>query len=111
MDRYEFLHYFYKFSNGHPYAEYFERFPKRLNLPLCNPQSQDDHGWGIHIIEGPNRVLLTWLCVSALMVSFIVLVAYAVVMKTQEQGFGIGSWMVAVLTTSLAAVYFQFEES
>jgi hypothetical protein len=44
-------------------------------------------------------------------VSFIVSVAYAVVMKTQEQGFGIGSWMVAVLTTSLAAVYFQFEES
>ena len=31
-------------------------------------------------------------------------------METQEQDFGIGQWMVAVLTAMLAALYFQWEE-
>lgn len=111
MDKREFLHYFHQYANGHKEAAYLDKFPKRLDPPLCNPQSPDDHGWGTHIIEGPNRVVLTWCCVVVLLASFVVSVVYSMLMKTQEQGFGIGQWMVAVLTTMLAALYFQFEEN
>lgn len=103
--------YFHQYANGHKEAAYLDKFPKRLDLPLCNPQSPDDHGWGIHIIEGENRVVLTWCCVVVLLASFVVSVVYSVLMETQEQGFGIGQWMIAVFTTMFAALYYQFEEN
>ncbi|KAF2733914.1 hypothetical protein EJ04DRAFT_258658 [Polyplosphaeria fusca] len=111
MSRYEFLHYFHGYHDSHQEDTYFVRFPKRLNSPLCDPHSSEDHGWGVYIIEGPNRVVLTWCCVVILVLSFVISITYSVVMKTQEQGFGIGQWMVAVLTAVLAALYFQWEEN
>jgi hypothetical protein len=111
MDHREFLHYYYNHSRGHPESIYLERLPKKLGTPLNNSRLQGPvYGWGIHIIEGPNKILLTWCCVGILVISFVVSVVYAVVMKTQEQGFGIGQWMVAVLATTLTAFYFQWEE-
>lgn len=43
------------------------------------------------------------------MLSGVVSVVYAVVMKSEEQGFGIGQWIVAVLSTALVALYYQWE--
>jgi hypothetical protein len=56
-------------------------------------------------------VVLTWCCVVVLLMSFVVSVVYNVKMKTQEQGFGIGQWIVAVLTTMLAALYFRLKNT
>ena len=111
MTSQEFLHYFNYHAQGHPESIYLERLPKKLGVPLTGAQLQSTaHGWGIHIIEGPNRVLLTWCCVGILIISFVISLVYAVVMKTQEQGFGIGQWMVATLSAMLMALYFQWEE-
>jgi hypothetical protein len=110
MNRCEFLHYLHGNHNSHQEDTYLLRLPKRLNSPLCDPRLSEDHGWGIYIIEGTNRVVLTWCCVFIVVLSFVVSVAYSVIMKKQEQGFGIGQWMIAVLTTILAALYFQWED-
>ena len=111
MNRREFLHYYYYHSLGHPESMYLKQLPKKLETPLIDPHRQGDvHGWGIHIIEGPNRVLITWCCVGILIASFVTSLAFAIIMKTQEEGFGIGQWMVAVLATTMTAFYFQWEE-
>lgn len=68
-------------------------------------------GWGIHIIEGPNKAVLSCACFLILLSSAIVSITYALAMKTQEQGFGIGQWMVAVLSAALMALYYQWEDA
>ncbi|MCJ1325750.1 hypothetical protein MMC10_002413 [Thelotrema lepadinum] len=112
MDRNEFLHHFHRSAKDHPASVYIERLPKKLGGPLCAMDTQyGARAWGIHIIEGHNRAVITWCCVAIEIISFIVSVVYMVVMRTQEQGFSIGSWMLAVLATSLTALYFQWEEA
>ncbi|OCL02886.1 hypothetical protein AOQ84DRAFT_348486 [Glonium stellatum] len=112
MDSREFLHHFYIHGDVHPQSIYLERLPKKLEPSLSQLQSQGlTFGWGIHIIEGPNKSALSWACFVILLLSFVVSVVYAVTMKTQEQGFGIGQWMVAVLSVALIALYHQWEEA
>ena len=72
--------------------------PLRNNAPLV-----------LCSIEGPNKALLLWIVCAILVLSGVVSVVYAVVMKSEEQGFGIGQWIVAVLSTALAALYYQWE--
>lgn len=44
-------------------------------------------------------------------ISLVVSVVYSAVMRTQEQGFGIGSWILTVLGTTLTALYYQWQEA
>ena len=67
-------------------------------------------GWGIHIIEGPNKPLLAWLATAILVLSFVVSLSYDIGYKNKESGFAIGQWMVAVLTTALTAIYFHLAD-
>lgn len=76
-----------------------------------NNQLRVVFGWGVHIIEGPNKVALSWATFIGLCLSFVVSIFYSKLMNTQEQGFGIGQWMVAVLATGMAALYFQWVET
>jgi hypothetical protein len=111
MDRREFLHYFYKHADEHQDNIYLRRLPKRLEPSIYKEQCQDlVFGYGIHIIEGPDKVILSWTCFIVLLLSFVVSIVYAVGMKTAEQGFGIGQWMVACLGSAVTALYFQWEE-
>lgn len=112
MGRREFLHYFHFCEvSAHPHSTYLERLPKKLETSMYQLQPEGlTFGWGIHIIEGPNKAILSWACCLILLSSFVVSVTYAVVMKTQEQGFGIGQWMVAVLSAALSALYYQWED-
>jgi hypothetical protein len=111
MDHKEFLHYFYKYADEHQDNIYLRRLPKRLELSIYNEQYQDlIFGWGIHIIEGPNKLILSWSCFMVFLLSIVVSIVYTVAMKTAEQGFGIGQWMVASLGSAVTALYFQWEE-
>ena len=47
-------------------------------------------GWGVHIIEGPNKPLLAWSVTGILVLSFFVSLAYDEGLKNKESGFAIG---------------------
>lgn len=91
---------------------FYNRLPKKLNNSILHETDPDKiYGWGVHIIEGPNKPLLAWCVTAILIVSFLVALVYDVVVKVSDSGFGIGQWMVAVLGTALAATYFHLEDA
>lgn len=69
-------------------------------------QEEEALGWGVHIVEGPNKVALSLAVFAGIGLSFIVSVLYAIIAKTQEQGFGIGSCMMASSAAIIAALYY-----
>lgn len=114
IDSRTFLHYFYKhdeFSHSTS-ARYVNRLPKKLGESLTRSLGVDElrEGWGIHIIEGPNKVAVCWALMIALVVSFGVSIGYDLITKSGDSGFAIGQWMVAGLAVGLSALYFSLED-
>ncbi|KAH6638021.1 hypothetical protein C7974DRAFT_374626 [Boeremia exigua] len=114
IDSRTFLHYFYNHSmHSHSTsAKYVNRLPKKLGDSLTRSLGVDDllEGWGIHIIEGPNKVAICWALMIVLIASLGVSVGYNLVTKSEDSGFAIGQWMVAALTVALSALYFSLED-
>jgi hypothetical protein len=114
MDHRAFLHFFRK-QGKHASAKrglFLNRLPKKVGESIL---AQDDEetlhlGWGVYIVEGLNWPVISWCMFGILLLSFIVSICYALLMKTQESGFGIGQWLVAVLTAALAALCIQLRE-
>ncbi|KAJ4990180.1 hypothetical protein SVAN01_04271 [Stagonosporopsis vannaccii] len=114
IDSRTFLHYFYK-HNTHSHstsAKYINRLPKKLGDSLTRSLGVDDllEGWGIHIVEGPNKVAICWALMVVLIVSLGVSIGYDLVTRSGDSGFAIGQWMVAALTVGLSALYFSLED-
>lgn len=63
--------------------------------------AKDVFGWGVHVIEGPNKPLLAWSAAAILVIGFVVALAYDIALHNADSGFAIGQWMVAVLSTAL----------
>lgn len=122
MDHRTFLHYMNTYKHGnttdprgitvHRDATFLNRLPKKVGCSIfMNQQSSLEFGWGVHIIEGANKVALSWATFICLALSFVVSLLYCHFWHTQEQGFGIGQWMVAVLAAAMAALYFHWAET
>ena len=114
IDSRTFLHYFYK-HGAHAQstsAKYVNRLPKKLGDSLTRSLGADDllEGWGIHIIEGPNKVAICWALFLVLVASLAVSIVYDFLTRSGESGFAIGQWMVAALTVGLSALYFSLED-
>ena len=97
-------------NNVHSANIFLNRLPKKIGNRIWSGNVFEDFGWGVHVIEGPNKVAFSWALVAGIVVGFVVSVLYAVIAKTQEQGFGIGQWFMAVVTAVMAALYFQWME-
>ncbi|KAK3704978.1 hypothetical protein LTR37_013495 [Vermiconidia calcicola] len=119
IDSRTFFHYFWEHAS-HPVTSgsqafdslFFNRLPKKLGSSILvqTDLGKLQLGWGVHIIEGPNKPLLAWLATAILVLSFVISVSYDVGTKNRESGFAIGQWMVAVLATALTAVYFHLAD-
>jgi hypothetical protein len=114
MDRRTFYHFLWNHSTcpNSPWDNYFHyrRLPKKLRSGMLGTGNPEDaFGWGVHIVQGPNRPFLAWATVAIVLSSFIVAFVYNRVSKTRDSGFAVGQWMMAVRATSLAAVYFHLE--
>ncbi|CAN9332493.1 unnamed protein product [Alternaria alternata] len=119
-----FLHYLHR-ARWNIWGEHMEniwlqRLPKKLDRDLIaeaqqakgNAPANEDlaFGWGVHIIEGPNHAVLGLLLAIGVVVAFVVsgmIVGFA---KTQEQGFGVGNFLLAILASTMTAVYFQLQD-
>jgi hypothetical protein len=114
IDARTFLHYFWKHRD---HAEstrkcYVERLPKKLGHSLLSEFDLDElrRGWGIHIIEGLNKPLISWTIFVIILLSLAVSLAYNRVAKTTDSGFSIGQWMIAAFSVALSAAYFTLED-
>lgn len=88
---------------------WLSRFPKKLRegLSYRSGLADGNTGWGIHIVHGPNAVLILWLALVVTTTSGLLGIAYSVVRKDPGGGFGMASWIVALL--SLAIAYLQLK--
>ncbi len=66
-------------------------------------------GWGVHILEGLNYSVLSLIMAIGIVVSFVVSGLVVGITQTQEQGFGVGAFLLAVLTCSMTAIYFRLQ--
>lgn len=126
-----FLHYLHEArwseKGKHEESIWLRRLPKKLNKSVIDEiwenvrnNDPDDSselndedlafGWGIHILDGPNHAVLGVLLAIGLVIAFAISGMVVGFAKTQEQGFGIGSFLLSVMTTVMAAVYFQLQD-
>lgn len=118
IDRRTFYHLFYSNLEDHSPSGsvvrdmmYYNRLPKKLNASiLAGPSAGDGFGWGVHIIEGPNKPVIAWFTAIILFVSFLVALLYDILRQNADSGFAIGQWVVAVLTAVMTATYFHLED-
>jgi hypothetical protein len=123
-----FLHYLHR-ARWNVWGEHTEdiwlrRLPKKLNDSVlavvqqnAATNQQDDlsdpdlaFGWGVHIVDGPNHSVLALLLCFGVAVSFVISGMVVGIAKTQEQGFGIGSFLLAILASLMSAVYFRLKD-
>jgi hypothetical protein len=126
-----FLHYLHRARwniwGEHTEDIWLQRLPKKLNESILAQCRQDDassdqdeqeaiadpnlaFGWGVHILHGPNHAVLGFLLSIGIAVAFVVSGMVVGFAKTQEQGFGIGSFLLTIVASAMAAVYFQLQD-
>jgi hypothetical protein len=123
-----FLHYLHcarwAIWGEHTETTWLNRLPKKLNTSLLmetlqsGQQNQGDEtmdqdlafGWGIHIIDGPNHGALGLVLAVGVAITFVVSGMVVGFAKTQEQGFGVGNFLLAILASAMVAVYFQLQD-
>jgi hypothetical protein len=115
MDRRTFFHFFwhYKIHLDSDSNVWLNRMPKKLNNSLLRELQPNklNAGWGVHIIEGPNKPVVSLIFAVILITSFLVSMLWAVLKDTQESGFGIGQWIVATLSACSSALYFHISDN
>jgi hypothetical protein len=115
MPKQTFYQYFYRHEPDCASRSvlFCDRLPKKLGASITMTTGADElaFGWGVHIIEGPNKPVLAGLVAVILVVSFMVSVSYDLSTGNKDSGFAIGQWVVGVLSAILTAVYFHFQET
>lgn len=67
-------------------------------------------GWGVHILEGPNHSILGILLTLGIAATFVISGLVVGLAKTEEQGFGVGSYLFAIIVAVMGAVYFRLQD-
>lgn len=72
---------------------------------------EDVLGWGVLIVEGPNKASITMLSAVILTLSVVVAVVYTGLTKDASSGFTIGSFLVTIWVSWVTALYYHWKES
>jgi hypothetical protein len=104
---------------AHDESYFLERLPKKVHYSIfddlttwgiSSASNSIAFGWGIHIIEGPDHATLSLALGIGVMLSFVVSLLVLGVAGTQEQGFGVGQYLLAVVACVMGALYFKLQE-
>jgi hypothetical protein len=68
-----------------------------MDTSVIDPNEPLSMGWGIHIIEGPNKFAIYCATLCIILISGLVAILWAVIRHDIQGGFGIGAWMTSVL--------------
>ncbi|KAK0717437.1 hypothetical protein B0T26DRAFT_775806, partial [Lasiosphaeria miniovina] len=92
-----FLHHL-SHQAGHRRLLWGNRIPQKLHQSILQGGSSNDLvvGWGVHIVEGLNKVTILAAMLVALLASGVISVTYAVARGDVQGGFGIGAWLTGV---------------
>ena len=87
------------------------RFPKKLGTSLAiTADSSTTFGWGIHIDEGPNFLVLFQINFGILVLSGLAAGLWKVCRGDFQGAFGFACWIVAVLNSLLMVYMFKWRE-
>jgi hypothetical protein len=98
--------FFHAFFNPgvHLHSWCLNRLPKKLENKL---EKDGILAWGIYIVEGPNWYILSILVMIMFVASGIVGILWSVLMKDIQGGFGIASYLAAIATAAITAMFFK----
>ncbi|PTB65094.1 p53-like transcription factor [Trichoderma citrinoviride] len=84
------------------------RLPQRLNGKVlhCGEAAE---GWGIHVVEGPNRLAVFWIVMATVFASVLASVLWASLMGDIQGGTGLGALIMALPGVIMAAFLFRLE--
>lgn len=88
-------------------------FPKKLHEPLVRKHGaagQRVVGWGIDIKEELNWRCILFFISAVLLLTGVGVVIYVVVASDPSSAFGLGAYLVAVITTFIAYQYFAWRD-
>lgn len=118
MPSHIFLHYLHRANSDmwgdHANDTWLKRLPKKLNESIlaANDVNKDSDllfGWGVHIVDGPNHFVLGSVLAAILGITFLGSSLVAGIARTQEQAFGVGQYLVAIIVALMSAVYFKLQ--
>ncbi|OCK74193.1 hypothetical protein K432DRAFT_398289 [Lepidopterella palustris CBS 459.81] len=94
---------------------WLKRLPKKLNESILAAQAANANsdlvfGWGVHILDGPNHAVLGLFLAFGLMITFVISCLIVGIAKTQEQAFGVGQYLVAIVVALMSAMYFKLQD-
>jgi hypothetical protein len=82
------------------------RLPKRLHTSVAQA-GEATEGWGIHIIEGPNREAVFWIVIAAVGASLLLATLWSELRGDVQGGAGLGALMMATPPVVMAAFLFR----
>ncbi|KKP04973.1 serine/threonine protein kinase [Trichoderma harzianum] len=82
------------------------RLPKRRNHKVVDC-GEATEGWGIHVIEGPNRTAVFWIVMTTISISILASVLWSTLKGDIQGGMGLGALIVALPPVIMAAFLFR----
>ncbi|KAL6693019.1 hypothetical protein J3F84DRAFT_82591 [Trichoderma pleuroticola] len=82
------------------------RLPKRRNHKVVDC-GEATEGWGIHVIEGPNRTAVFWIVMVTISISILASVLWTTLKGDIQGGMGLGALIVALPPAIMAAFLFR----
>lgn len=104
---------------AHDETYFLDRLPKKVHYSIfdglatrgtSSASNSIAFGWGVHILEGPNHATLSLALGIGVMLSFVISLVVLGIAETQEQGFGIGQYLLALVTCVMGTLYFKLQE-
>ena len=104
MPDHMFFHLFHH-PTGHQSGRWMNRLPKKFRESIFAQTAQNPVGWGIHILESVNYVLVFIIVFAGLIVSGLFAILWASLRQDVQGGFAIGAY-IATVQAALMAAYF-----
>jgi hypothetical protein len=104
-----FLHYFQygDAENVHRSSYWLQRLPTRLEARIVDAPEIPVWGWGIYIVEGPNRPVIFWITVITIFSSILAAILWSSLQEDIQGGTALGSLIIAMPTVVMAAFLFK----
>jgi hypothetical protein len=104
-----FLHYLEYGDIDHIHKDkyWLARLPTRLKSRIIEAREVPVWGWGIHIVEGPNRPVIFWITMVTIFASMLAFVLWTSLREDIQGGAGLGSLILALPPVIMAAFLFK----